>query len=65
MPHKNKLLLACPDCPKKYNNLKDLNQHIKKSGCNNSEKIQLADFFEVLGIDKIIAKFSSSPFLSI
>jgi len=45
-----KIKLACPTCRKKFDTLPNLNKHIGKTGCNNSEIITPKDFMKSIGI---------------
>ena len=40
----------CPECPKRFKSIKDVNQHISKTGCNESKKVTIKDYFSDIQI---------------
>lgn len=51
---KNIKILACPDCKRKFERLRDLNDHIQKTGHNESKKITRTVLFIAMGLQKIL-----------
>ena len=53
----------CPDCKHKFSSMKNVNQHIRKTGCNHFIKVNLNDYFSKPQIQEIVS--SSVKYLGI
>ena len=45
----------CPDCKCKFSSIKNVNQHIRKTGCNHFSKVTIQDFFSNKQILEIVS----------
>jgi len=51
-----------PNCKMRFAKIQDVNQHIKKTGCNENQKVTVADYFSIPQMQELIS--SSIKYLS-
>ena len=45
----------CPDCKSKFSSIKNVNHHIRKTGCNHFIKVTIQDYFSTTQIQEIVS----------
>jgi len=45
---------GCPECKGRFKTIRDVNQHISKTGCNNKTKVSIGDYFSINQIQEIV-----------